>query len=70
MDIFAQRLQLERERKGYKQDEFAKLAGIHPRTYGHYEQGLSTPKYECLVRISNVLDVSIDYLLGKYNRNN
>ena len=42
----------------------AKL-GIKQPSYLRYENGTSEPKQEVLVKIADIFDVSVDYLLGR-----
>jgi len=69
MKIFSIRLKEEREACEYTQKQMAELLNIPLRTYQNYEAlaaiNQREPDLEMLVRISNILDVSTDYLLGK-----
>lgn len=47
------------------QRELAAKAGINPFTYKGYENCRSNVPMVHLVRIADVLDVSVDYLLGR-----
>lgn len=58
-------LKREREKKGYTQKEFAKLCGIGNSTYNQYETGRRQPDLDTMILISNTLNVSIDELIGK-----
>jgi len=48
----------------YAQVELAEAIGVRPATVSGYETGHNGPSLEILCRISNVLDVSTDCLLG------
>ncbi len=65
MEIFAKRLKELRKEKGLSQSELAKMLGITQQSYARYELETSEPCFEMLVQISNVFDISCDYLLGK-----
>lgn len=68
MQIFHERLRNERIFKGYSQKQMAEILNIPRGTYIHYENTSKEgrlPSYELLVKISEILEVSIDYLLGK-----
>jgi len=53
------------ERNDMKQKELAEKVGIHEVSMSRYINGDHTPNPEILVKIANVLGVSVDYLLGK-----
>ncbi len=42
----------------------AKYLGVSRQTYINYENGNSEPSFESLIKISNILDASIDELLN------
>ena len=63
--MFSKRLRNLRENKGYNQEELGSLLGLSTSTIGMYEQGRRQPDNETLLRIAEIFDVSIDYLLGK-----
>ncbi|AJH78888.1 helix-turn-helix domain-containing protein [Heyndrickxia coagulans] len=65
--IFAARLKKVRAAQGYSQPELAKRVGVSDRNISNYETGYSFPSIKVLYRISQVLKVSIDYLLGLTN---
>lgn len=62
-DTLNQRLKKAREQLHLTGKEVAGKAGINYQTYMNYEKGSSLPTAENLVRISNILGVSTDYLL-------
>jgi len=62
---FGERLRQIRKEKGLTQAEVAKLLSIGESTVSFYESGKRQPDYETLIRLSETLHVSIDYLLGK-----
>lgn len=63
--IFTERLKEARNNKGLTQKELADILGIKRTTYTNYEQSISNPNLETLVRITDILGVSTDYLLGR-----
>lgn len=65
MKVFQDRLRQERENNHLTQRDMAEKIGITQPSYIRYENGKSEPTLENLVRIAEILDVSIDYLLGK-----
>lgn len=68
MDIFSIRLKEERKAKEYSQRDFAKLLEISQSTYSGYEligeKGGRQPSFDTIRKISKLLDISVDYLLG------
>lgn len=54
-----------RKEKGLTATQFAELLGIKYLTYRNYEGGSTEPKYETLIKIADLLDVSLDELLGR-----
>lgn len=52
-----------RKKSGLSQAEFANLCGISQSALAFWETGKRKPKYEQLVKISKIFNVSIDYLI-------
>lgn len=52
-----------RENLKYTHEEIAKKLYVTTTTYYGYENGLSTPSFNMLVILSNILNVSLDYLI-------
>ena len=65
--IIGKNISKAREKKGYTQDEFANLLGTNRVTVSKWETCNNVPSTEMLFQISNILDVSIDELLGLKN---
>lgn len=63
--VLAQRLKECRIEKGYTQREVAIYCDITEKTYQNYELETREPKIEILIRIANLFNVSIDYLVGR-----
>lgn len=53
-----------REDKDLTQREIAEKLGVSQRAYSYYENGKRTLTPEILIKLSNVHNVSVDYLLG------
>jgi transcriptional regulator with XRE-family HTH domain len=51
------------------QSELAQKIGITTSSVGMYETGVRHPSYEVLYKLSEIFNVSIDYLLGKSEMN-
>ena len=60
---FAEGLKELRKQAHLTQVELAKLLGIEQSSYADWERGKKKPTQENLVKISQVLGVSIDYLV-------
>ena len=65
--IFATRLRNLMDKKGITQNELAIKLGKTRQAISQYRSGNIDPSLETLLDISNALDTSIDYLLGKTN---
>lgn len=65
MKIFRERLLEQRKLYGFTQREMAEKLGISQPSYVRYENGTSEPTQENLVKIADIFDVSVDYLLGR-----
>ena len=54
-----------REGAGLSQAALAKkLGGIHSNTVKNWEQGKSEPRSSDLLRLAEVFDVSVEYVMG------
>lgn len=62
---FHENLRHYREKKGYTTKKIADLLGITPNTYAGYEIRGREPKYDALCKIADLLNVSVDKLLGR-----
>lgn len=63
--MFKDRLRSMRKLRKIKLQQMADMLGISLRSYQHYEGGSRYPSFELLVQIADILNVSIDYLLGR-----
>ena len=61
---FAVRLKELRKQAHLTQVELAKRLGIGQSSYADWERGKKKPTQENLVKIAQVLNVSVDYLVG------
>lgn len=52
-----------REKKGLSQEKLGEILGLSKQTISSYELGTREPNIETLVKISIVLDVSVDELI-------
>ena len=62
---FKDRLRYYREQRGYSSDELEKLLDIPYTTLKGYENAGREPKYNILIKIADILNVSLDDLLGR-----
>lgn len=68
---FHERLKAKREQKGFKQNEAAKKIGIANNTLSSYESGDRQPDYNTLIKIADLYETSVEYLLrGKESTKN
>lgn len=64
MEYFGSKLKAVRKSKGMTQLELAKRLNIAKGSISAYEQGVTYPSVDVLIKICGILDVSSDYLLG------
>ena len=65
LKIFSKRLKELRKAQGYSATQMAEFCNMSRRNYLKYESGEARPSYERLTAIADLLDVSLDYLLGR-----
>ncbi|MBD9492206.1 helix-turn-helix domain-containing protein [Ensifer sp. ENS11] len=70
MDTFALNLKRRAEQLGISNAEVARRAGLSDRRYGNYVSGVREPDLSTLVRVADVLGISVDELLGVNATNN
>ncbi|RGN67541.1 XRE family transcriptional regulator [Streptococcus anginosus] len=61
---FSERLKKHRKDIGLTQVDIASRLGISQQAYASWERGVKKPTQENLVKIAQVLNVSVDYLVG------
>ena len=61
---FGERLTAVRKKKNMSQADIGKKIGINGDAYGRYERNEVRPTIEMAVKISQALEVSLDYLTG------
>lgn len=69
MDNFAERLKLLRSARKMTQTRLAQLLDVSPRVYNRWENGVSTPHFDTVVKIADILDVSLDELAARKDTN-
>ena len=50
---------------GYTQKQIAELLGVSQNTYSQYEIGVLNYPVDALIKLADLYNVSIDYLLGR-----
>ena len=63
--IFSERLKTLRKEKKLTQKELAEQIGISQKSYSHWETGKNEPSLENLIKLADLLEVSIDWLFGR-----
>lgn len=61
---FGKRLTEVRKDKKMSQDEVGKLVGVHGAVIGRYEREEVKPSIEMATQLAEVLEISLDYLVG------
>ena len=51
----------------YTQKYVAQKLGISYQSYQAYELGITVPTFQNFLKLANLYDVSLDYLVGKQN---
>ena len=64
-EILSKRLKLCRNQKGLTQNQVAIYCDITEKTYQNYELMMREPKLEILLKIAELFEVSLDYLVGR-----
>jgi transcriptional regulator with XRE-family HTH domain/uncharacterized protein YkvS len=60
----SERIISRRNELGLSQTDLAKRAGLKPPAISQYESETRNPSYEALIKLSNALDVTTDYLIS------
>lgn len=69
MTDFHQRLRQLRKARELTQTRVAELLGVSPRVYTRWENGDATPLLGTVVKLADILDVSLDELAGRKETN-
>ncbi len=65
MPGFAERITTLRKQRGLTQARIAELLGMATRSYNRWERGGHLPSLEMLVKAADILQVSLDELVGR-----
>ena len=61
---FGTRLSELRKKRGFSQEELANMIGTKGPAIGRYEREIAKPTIEVATKLSKILEVSLDYLVG------
>lgn len=61
--IFSRRIRELRKEKNWSQEELAKKIGSDARQISRYENGKITPSIDAIIKLAEVFDISVDYIL-------
>ena len=64
-ETFGDRLRMAREMRGLNQRELGELVHLPPSSIAHFEGGRRKPSFDNLQALSQALNVSSDYLIGR-----
>ncbi|HGI3718502.1 TPA: helix-turn-helix domain-containing protein [Streptococcus agalactiae] len=62
---FPQKLKELRKEKKLTQTELASKLNIIQKSYSNWESGKAEPTLDNIIKLANILDVTVDYLLGR-----
>ena len=68
-EVFCRRLRMLRERKHLKRRVLAELCGLSQHMIRRYEEGEMEPKASSLEVLADYFGVTVDYLLGREEKN-
>lgn len=68
MKELGERLRVLRESVKLSQVKMAELLGVKQSSINRYEQGLSAPSLETLVKYADYFDVSMDYIFARTDK--
>ena len=63
----ADRIQYLRKQKGYSQEELADKVGVSRQAVSKWESEQTTPDLEKVIAMSELFEVTTDYILGRTN---
>jgi transcriptional regulator with XRE-family HTH domain len=65
MENFPQTLRELRKSRGLTQVRLCELLDVSPRVYNRWENGSAAPRLDTLVKIADILSVTLDELVGR-----
>jgi len=63
--VFAERLRAARELRKMSQSDLANATKLQPSAVSHFETGRRAPSFQNLKALSDALNVTTDYLIGR-----
>ena len=69
MDKIGERIRQQRESLGFNQSELGKKVGLTSGAISMIEKGERKPSYEIIIKLSEVLGVTTDFLMGRSDEN-
>ena len=64
-NLFSVRLKELRLKKGLTQTELGEKVGVKQSTFTNWENGKREPNFETIIKIADLLEVSVDWLFGR-----
>lgn len=64
LNMLSKNLKIFRKRKGLTQENVAEALNIVRQTVSKWEKGISVPDADMLIRLAEILDVSVNKLIG------
>jgi transcriptional regulator with XRE-family HTH domain len=68
MHAFGERLRTLRCQRGLRQAQVADMLTVSPRVYNRWERGAAVPRLDTLVKLADILQVTLDELGGRLAR--
>lgn len=65
MEKFHEKLKVLRKKHGLTQQEIADLVHVNRVTYTNWEKGNREPNFEIVIKLADLLEVSVDWLFGR-----
>lgn len=65
MTIFTERLKEQRKKNNLTQKKLADILGVSQGSYANWENGKREPSFENLIKLADLLEVSLDWLFGR-----
>lgn len=62
-----ERLRQLREEKEWTQEQLGEILNVSGATVNRYEKGLRNPAPETMVKLAEIFNISLDYLLGRFD---
>lgn len=64
-NVFPQRLKEIRIKRGLTQTELGEKVGVKQSTFTNWENGKREPNFETVIKLADLLEVSVDWLFGR-----